>query len=444
MHIHRMKIKSVWLGQNNMSPQRTLFFRKTVQLMLAAVVIAAFSSAFKNQSMQHISWTFPYFSGAANYETLFDWRISPTEFDKIEGMSDNAHREYRYVATEKTVQSTVNEYGYVLVALAARHLFPGLSDIQGVILLQILVHIILSLFVMGYLLESRLQRGLFFILYAINPLVLHVVTFPFYYFWTVLPSVALAIVWFKPNQRCYWVPVTTIVLLFALLIRPTTIFIALFVFAVAFMRDSSAQIRRITACFFLCFMVGAAVVYHHAGQRSLFHTVYIGVGAYSNPYGISLDDVNGFNYYKQTTGTAISTHPIQGNWGVKKVQQDYNETLKQRYLQIFHQSPMLLIRNALLNTVQAFGVGYDVQRPWSRPITVLMGVFIICLFVVTRQWIWMAAIFIYSASFTLFFPPIPAYLFGAYLLLILGISAAVEQLVQRLYLRRAQGWGYSF
>ena len=151
-----------------------------VRLLGSGLLIALMAFVFRNESLQSANWSFPYFSGAANFERPFDWRISPSEFEKVSQMSVEEHRSYRYVATSETIPNTINSYGYVLVALAARSMFFWVGDIQSVIMLQVLVHIGISLLFMAYLLESRLQRGLFFVVYAVNPLVLHIATFPFF------------------------------------------------------------------------------------------------------------------------------------------------------------------------------------------------------------------------------------------------------------------------
>jgi hypothetical protein len=404
---------------------------KGVQIVTAILIIIICSYVFKNKEMQGINWTFPYCSGAANFRTLFDWRISPTEYNKIVKMKENEQRAYRYQATDKTILNTVNQYGYVLVSLVARHLFPKLGDIQGLILLQLITHIVICLLIMSFLLETRLQQSLFFILYAINPLVLHIVTFPFYYCWTVLPSFAFAIVWLKSNQLRIWIPLLTIIVLFSLLIRPTTILISFFIFVVAFLRDTTIRGRKIIICSFIGFLLGLVIINHHSGQRSLFHTAFIGIGAYSNQYEINnLADEEGYKFYSQKTGVSISTNAVNGNWKEKTVMDHYNFTLKQRYLQILHESPLLLIKNAALNMVQAFGVGYDEKHSWSRPITILIGFLVITLLVIARQWIWMIAILLSVVSFAPYFPPIPAYLFGAYLLIALGTSMAIEKIYQ--------------
>ncbi|MCR9191713.1 MAG: hypothetical protein NXI01_03550 [Gammaproteobacteria bacterium] len=346
-------------------------------------------------------------------------------------MSNTAHRAYRYQPSTHTVKHAVNEYGYVLIALAARNIFPMLGDLQALVVLQTLVHLFLCLFVLYFLLDSTLQKRLFVVLYAINPLILHITTFPFYYFWTVLPSLALAIIWLKPNKIQIWMPILTPIILLSLFIRPTSIFLAAFIYVLAFMINKKNGSRTMVAGSFICFVIGSFMIFNQPTQRSLFHTIYLGIGAYSNPYNIDkLDDTEGFKYYKKIKGVTISTHPIHGNWKKKTVMQDYNQAIKQRYFEIWQQSPVLLLKNAVLNTIQAFSFGYDTKHFWTRLLSMGLGIFVIGLFYSTQQWVWIVSILL-SASFTFYFPPVPVYLYGSYLLLTFGFMGALEKIVQR-------------
>lgn len=400
-----------------------------VKIIILSICIAITTFTFKSNNDQGVQSSFPYFSGAANYSSLFDWRISPDDYVKVAKMSQQERQAYRYVRTEKTIKNSINNYGYVLVAFAARNLFPWLGDTQAIVLLQALVHTILSLLVLGVLLNTRFQRSLFFLFYAINPFVIYWVTFPFYYFWSVLPSFVLAVVWFKPDKIRNWFPLLTITMLFSLLIRPSTLYLVIFVFLVAFFRNNQKISRRIVLLCFTLFITSFLwLSQQNVWYRSPFHTAYIGVGIYTNPYGLHGGDQEGYDYYKYKTGETINTDPIVGNANNAK----YMSVLKQRYYEIVKESPLLLVRNAVLNTTQAFGVGINVSRSWTRPFTVGLGLLIIGLFIFTKQWVWGLGIFAYAIAFTLYYPPIAPYLFGANILVVLGLCLAIEKLFYKL------------
>lgn len=390
-------------------------------LVAAAILVAAM--VFRNDSLQGINWTFPYFSGAANFETVYDWRISPSEYAKVKAMSTEEHMAYRYAATDDAVPNTFNNYGYVLVALAARTLLPWLGDAQAVVTLQVIVHVATSLLILS-LLGGWVRRGVFFLAYAVNPLVLHIATYAMYYYWTVLPGVMLAAVWLRGGRAGWWSLPVALVLFLAFIIRPATLFVCLLVFAVLLWKDRGARVK-----------VGAALVLflalsiHAQGQvnTSPWHTVYIGIGAYENPYMPAKPlDGNGYALYKDVTGETVETNAISGLFNDPEKRTRYFRILRDRYLEIAAENPLLLVRNAAYNTLQAFGLGYDVSRPWVRPVSAALGLVMIGLIVVTRQWMWGLGLVAFAGAFTPYFPPVPAYLFGAYLFTALAAAGIAD------------------
>ena len=408
--------------------------KNSVKILALGIVIAITAFIiFKSYYNAPVIYSFSYLSGAANFKTLFDWCISPDEYNKIAHMSIVDHLKYRYVATKVTIPCTINNYGYVLVVLAARNLFPWLGDIQAVLLLHILLHIVISLFVIEFLLKTRFQRWLFFFLYAVNPVILYVVMLPLYYFWTVLPSVALAIVWLKPDKIRRWLPFITIVMLFSVFIRPATLFVVLVVFAVAFFKNRLKNSQRMVVMSGIIFISSIFwLLQQGVWYSSPFHTAYIGIGAYHNHYGIHGEDSDGFAYYRKNTGNTVSYNLIADNdLNNPKVLANYQSLMKKRYFEIIKESPWLLARNAVLNTIQAFGVGYDNHLVWTRPLTVGIGLLVIALFLFTKEWVWGIGVLAYASAFTFYYPPIVTYLFGAYILTVLGFCFALEKLLFR-------------
>jgi hypothetical protein len=408
----------------------------SAKIIVLGIVIAISAFVFKSEQNMALSCAFPYYSGAANFKELFDWRFSPDEYEKIAHMSNKDHWAYHYGANNVTIKSTaVNNYGYVLALFAARNIFPWLGDLQAVAVFQTLVHICFSLLIYFAFLQNRFQRGMFFLLYAINPVVLSFVTLPFYYFWAFIPSIALAAVWLQPDKIQRWIPFLSISIFFSFLIRPTTLFLILFVFVVAFWRNRQKSSQRMVVMSFVVF-VSISFWFSQQGvwYGSPFHTAFVGIGNYSNPYGLHGGDSDGYEYYRQKTGEPFSYNPVAEN-GVNnpKVMARYQSVLKKRYFEIMKESPLLLVRNAVLNTVQAFGVGINVSREWTRPITAGIGLMVIALFLYTKQWVWGLGVLSYAVAFTLYYPPIVTYLLGVYPLTILGTCSALEQLLLRFW-----------
>jgi hypothetical protein len=398
-------------------------------LVASAIIIAAL--VFRSNGLMGVNWSFPYFSGAANFESLYDWKISPSEYAKVMAMSISEQMAYRYVATDETIGYSYNDYGYVLVALVARHIFWWMGDIDSVVVLQIIIHVVLSLTTLVFL-RSTIQRTVFFFAFSVNPLVIHIVTLPFYYFWTAIPSFIFIFVWFRGCKPSIWVWPIAGLCFFSFLVRPTTIFVCLLVFAVILLKE-----RRVVVFAGLTLFLGFSIHSHAKSRKSPWHTMYIGIGAYENPYMPSKPlDSNGYAYYERITGRTVSTNAISGIFNDPESREHYDAIMRSAYWDVARESPVLLVRNAVFNTLQAFSLGYDADRKWVQFASAITGLLMIGLIVWARQWIWGVGIIAVAGSFMLYFPPIPAYLFGAYPFTVLAASGIMEALWRRLLAHR--------
>lgn len=388
---------------------------------LLAGLIACAAFVFRNSGGQSVDWSFPYFSGAANL-AVGGWRVSPAEYAAVRGIEPADYRAHRHERTTDTVEYTFNNYGYVWVVAAARTLFGWMGDGNAVVTLQVVVHIAVALALFA-MLWTPLRRCTFFLLYAVNPVVLHIVTYPYYYFWSVLPCALLAVTWLQRERIGAWILPIAVGLAFSYLIRPPVLFVCLLVLVVAFRPGQRAVTLAAAGLFAALLFFGAARTY-----SSPWHTVYVGIGAYENPYGIDgpLDE-RGFDYYRDTTGVVIDMNPIDGTFQDAAARERYWGVLRERYLEIAHERPLLLVRNAAYNTAESFALGYDADRSWVTLLSGLAGLVMIGLIVASRAWIWGLGILCYAAAFTPYFPPIPAYLFGAYLLTALAAGHVAER-----------------
>jgi hypothetical protein len=396
-----------------------------VTIWIAFIFCSAYF--FSNPHNQSINWTFPYYSGAANFSRLFDWQISPSDFEQAKLVAIEDYRYYKHQRTYDLIPNTANNYGYVLVALTSQTLFPFLGDLQGTILLQLLVHIAAALLMMLWVLKTPLQRYGFLFLYVANPLIIYITTFPFYYFWMCFPSLAFAVLILKPEWRRWIVFVALPFLLLSLLIRPTTILLTAFFFLVAFYFAQSVSEKLLAATAAAFFIVSAFFI-SSITSGSPWHPMYIGIGAYDNDVGVvDLDDKRGYEYFRSHTGITIDTDAIRGNWNDPDIRQHYLDTLKNRYVQIAQENPALLVRNAIVNMLQVFSVGYIVEKPVLTWASTALGATVLGFLLLTRQFVWVFAVLASAVSFAWYFPPIPAYNFAAYLLLVLAILFGLER-----------------
>jgi hypothetical protein len=393
-------------------------------LLVGAIALAA--AMFRNPGGQSVDWSFPYFSGAANFGSFGEWHISPSEYAAVRGMSIADYREHRHLRAQDTLPYTYNNYGYVLVVLAARTWFPWLGEGDAVALLQCVAHVAICLGIFS-LLGTPVQRWAFVLLYAVNPVVLRLVTYPYYYFWSALPCALLAVVWLRRDRIGWWIMPTALALFVAWLIRPPVLFVCLLVFALAF--RAGQRIATASAALVFAALVALASPLTYS---SPWHTVYVGIGAYENPYGLDGPyDEHGYALYQRVTGMRIDMNPVDGSFQRAEERERYWRVLRENYLQIARERPLMLLRNAAFNTAEAFALGYDVDRRWVTLLSGLGGVAMIALIAGFRLWTWGLGILCYAAAFTPYFPPIPAYLFGAYLLSALAAGDIAERLLGR-------------
>lgn len=399
--------------------------------LLTIALIALSTFFFSNPNNQGADWTFPYYSGAANFERLFDWQISPSDFEKVKQLAPEEYRHYKHPSTQDVVPNTVNNYGYVLVALTSQTLFPFLGDLQGTILLQLLIHIFAALAMVLWVLKTPIQRYGFILLYAANPLIIYFTTFPFYYFWMFLPSMAFAVLIFRPEWYRWLTYAALPILLFSLLVRPTTLFLAILFFLTAILLSKSKVDKLISISAMGIFGLGVIFISMQS-TGSPWHAMYVGIGAYENNVGIKdLGDDRGYEFFYSQTGIVVSTDAVKGNWNDGEVRDLYMDTLKNRYLQILRKKPVLLIRNALFNSLQVFSVGYIVDSTILTWVSTAFGALVVAFLLYTRQFIWILAILASAGGFAWYFPPIPAYNFAAYMLIVFGVLLGSEVLFRK-------------
>jgi len=395
---------------------------KLQHYLLAACAIIVCALLFWNQKSQSPSWIYPFFSGAANLGIDLAWRVDMSAFADFAVMSYGQQMEYKFYQTDSSNLSaySVLDKGYVYVIWLAQNLFFWLPQIKAVIWFQILFHVVTSLWVLGQL-RSRLKQVVFMLAYAANPVVLHFVTFAYLYYWQVLPS----LVWFfyeakgedRRNRDLYLI---LLILATAFLIRQSTAIISLFILSYAAWQGRKA-IAWVVVIFFLAFVIVAK------NPSQPWHTVYVGIGAYPNDSGIELSDEYGYKLFKDKTGIQIDTTPPNGNYYYEKVRGQYYDVLKEWLVIYAKDHPLQLMRNALLNVTQSFSVGYPVGHLALSYASSFAGLIVLVALVIRRMYVTVTLIFTSVAGFICYYPPIPAYMFGSYLLLTLALTRLVDK-----------------
>jgi hypothetical protein len=393
--------------------------------LIAAIVVAlilASASLFDNERQMRPHFTAPYLSGAANFEIGKPWVWSPSEGAEFGEMSIQERERHRFERRDDLVRPTRLEVGYMYIVLVARSVFFWMGDIQAVEALQLVVHILITLAGMA-LLRSWLARLLLLLLYGLNPVVLHIVTYPFYYFWQTIPAALIFFYLIRKDLRLGWglLPVGFLLGL-SFITRPTVVLTIGLLGLLMLIRE-----RPRTAIAGILVMIATVIVLNQDTIRSNpWHTMYVSVGAYPNPYGIEFADWSGFQYYEEQTGIEIDPR-TGGNYEDPELREDYRQRLKARYKEIFVDSPLMLVRNAALNIFQSFGPGYVTASRGLSYASAFLGLLVLLLLLVRRKFLWVVAIGLCSITFTPYCPPIPVYMFGAYILIVGGIIAVLSE-----------------
>ncbi len=379
-----------------------------------ALCIAACAILFSNNKLQSASWSYPYFSGASNLGLDLKWQMSKSDYENFVNLPTEQQFNYRFKKSDLTdlVPVPILDIGYLYVVWVAQTLLFWLPPIKATVWFQILFHVFTCLWIIKNL-GSKRDKFIFIIIYAINPLILRYATFAFYYYWQVLP----ALVWFWMSQQNKIKGISTLdycvifcVLAAAFFIRQSTALVSLFILFYAAWQQQKLR-NWLAVGLFVVFLVFAK------NPSQPWHTAYVGYGAYPNTAGIELPDNYGYLAYKKATGIDIDTSPIGGNYFDPKINQNYTESMQNEVFKIIAENPLTVIKNAILNTLQGFSIGYFVGNMSVTYLSSIIGLACILIFGFKKQYAQLGFLFFGVASFSTYFPPIPAYMFGNYLVL---------------------------
>lgn len=351
----------------------------------------------------------PYLSAAAHYKPGQLFLIDTAEVNRFRNI-DEIQSELAFRFTEKgTYYYNHNPVGYIYFIQAGKLLFGHFfGDAQSVVWLQLLAHLILCTLLWKRL-SSSIQKWLFGVLYVVNPLVLYFVTFNFYYFWQVLPCFGVLFLWM--DKKLSWESGMLLLLSpIILATRPTLFFvITLFLGLVGFYTRWYWGVLSAVFCF------GIFSLIYAPNKKNPWHTAYIGLGAYPNRLAISVSDESGYALYEKVTGEKLEVS-VGGNYYDNDVIDRYKEITEEATITYAKSQPFAIVRNGFLNLLQSFSLGYFVNKSMIVYLLVACsGLALILLSLWRRHYLPLLLIFTYVIAFVPYFPPIPAYLFGAYL-----------------------------
>ncbi|MDO1446016.1 hypothetical protein Q0590_07120 [Rhodocytophaga aerolata] len=380
----------------------------------------------------------PYFSGAANYQLPNKWLFLEQEVYTYKLLNTSLKENYRFkVNASKAVLYNYNHIGLVYIISIATSIFFWLGDVSALEWFQIAVHCLTSIWILGFL-RTPISRLLFIMLYVFNPLIIYFVTFPYYYFWQVVATASIVpYLWNKSFKYKNYIWLVASLLALIQLTRPTIILIPVLFFVLYFFFESPW--KSIIGLILFLVLINIFTARKLDNAPTYWHTVFVGIGAYPNDYITTLSDNEAYNFFNRKTAKNI-TYTIPGGnvYTDLSIRNEYFTFLKNEYFQVLKSHPILLIKNAVLNFFQSFSLGYFVDYPlWVNYLSSLAGFIFFILLFLKKHFLWIMAIAFNSLTFTPYYPPIQAYMFGGYILI---ICAFIQLLNDFDIIRKLNSW----
>lgn len=335
---------------------------------------------------------------------------------------------------EETVRYNLNNPFYVLLGFISKQIFPFLGPIGAIILLQLFVHGISCLSLYKNVSVFSKNTHLFYYLYVSNPLVLLIVTMPFYYFWAFLASFVLIIVRERSMHGLQYQILLILLLIVGFFSRQTSLALILFFYAYTLRTYKRKAIVLVLFSIPLFYLVKSAPFMssgkgNQVGGGLPIHQFYIGVGAYPNPFGIDhLTDNEGLDKYNHLTGQSINTSPLHSDWSYNdSLRADYNVVMLNEVKNMFETHPGLYLRNSVLNFFAGYSVGYIASLPfWLHLFISMTGFLFSIILLYKRLYFELLTIAISHIVFTPYFPPVPVYMFSTYILLVYALLKLIN------------------
>lgn len=379
-------------------------------IALAAFVVFRITYADRNNDNR----TGPYFSAAANLRLGGQFMVDAEDVNTFKDTTIEAQYAYKFRESDNLTYYNHNPIGFAYIVRFATTLFPFAGDNYALILLQVLMHVLLCLLMIGTM-QNRTFTILFTILYALNPLILNIVVLNYYYFWQCIPGFLLMYLMAtgKPDLRI--IGALLIVLVFATLARPTIIFLSAFCLAYVFKRAPGTFALVSSAACILFF-----IWLHEPSKKNIWHTVYVGIAAYPNEHVGIMSDDEAYQLYLEKTGDTLNAS-FGGNYYTEPVIAKYTEITHNEVTEIAREEPFMFIRNALLNSLQIFSIGYINLGIFSINLgSAIIGALFLIALLISGQFALVTGICLSAITFCLYYPPIQAYHFGAYVISIFG------------------------
>jgi hypothetical protein len=275
-------------------------------------------------------------------------------------------------------------------------------------------------------LKAGWQRYLFIFIFVCNPLTLHLVTFPYYYYWQAFPSLLAVILWqYREKINVWYLPGLALFLALCTAIRPNVIFIAIAVLALAlyFIRHWITYVSVVLFAVCFCFIPKT--------NKMMWHTVYTGLGAYPNNSGLYLSDDCSYAYYKEKTGISIDMSFGQ-NYYNKELRHNYNESLKNASIDYIKAHPADSLKNVFLNlSIGVLSPYKPGAAAWIYYVQAFLGLIFFGFLIWLRQWPVIIGLALSLGCIAIIYPPIAAYAVGGLVFTAWGLTQMLAQGISR-------------
>lgn len=361
-----------------------------------------------------------YFSGATNIQLNFNYLFEPKQRFKIDTAQIYvfAHLpkedfDFNFYPSKNTIDYSHNSIGFAWICKLALSLFGHfLPPIDSLKILQFFIHLLSCLWIAS-LLNNYKEKIIFSLLYATNPLVLYIVTYPYYYFWTVIPVIIVLPYLLKSDFKWGKLLIPLIMCAGLVLASRTVILPFFIILGYIIFKKENKKIAWIN----ISLLIFSFYFFWSPNQKNLPFTAYIGLGAYTNNILPNMNDETGFILAKDK----IESWHFDNCYYQENFQKEFSKTLTTQYFEKVKEHPLLIARNALLNLGGAYSIGYLNDYSFLlRLISSLIGFVFIGLMFYKKMYSWLIVVFINCVGFIFYYPPIQIYMFSNYILLVLA------------------------
>ncbi len=378
--------------------------------------------------------TVPYFSGAALIHNSGKWIFNLNEVDSIKKINaiidplerrnklDSYHFSNR-VQNEHTYQ--INQPGLLYAIIIAKKIFFMNGDIGALKSFQLLVHCLFCFLILLNF-KSTNKKAIFFFLYFINPVVIYLTLFPFYYYWQVIGSYILILLIQNEKYQKTWVLFLTALLLACIYhIRISTLPLSLLILVFGFYKIP--LIRRSIAFLVFAFSIYLMEPIYLAKHPG--HVLYSSLGAYpGSPVSGFADNIS-FKNYSESIGKNLTYETNPSMYDPEVVMGEAKWGLNE-FKSFAKKHPVIILRNATLNFFESYSFGYMTTSIFLTYFSAFLGLIFFIILLIREKYTHLILIFISTCSYIFYLAPVPIYLYGTF---IISVYALIDLIPENHY-----------